>query len=92
MLSIGMGEYTLDSIVAMPISPKSYGSPIGKMKSQESTMIVFDTFVTSSVPLEAEKEEQVVKYWISRGEEDYNTSITTPISPMRYGKGYSLLQ
>ena len=33
MLSIGMGEYTLDSIAVMPISPKSYGKPIGKMKS-----------------------------------------------------------
>ena len=53
-------------------------------------MIVFDTFVPSSVPLEAEKEEQVVKDWIYRGEEDYTTSITTPISPMHYGKGYSL--
>ena len=92
MLSIGMGEYTLDSIAAMPISPKSYGRPIGKMKSQESTMIVFDTFVPSSVPLEAEKEEQVVKYWIYRGREDYTTSIKTSISPMCYGKGYSLLQ
>ena len=76
----------------MPISHKSYGIPIGKMKSQESAMIVFDTFVPSSVPLEAEKEEQVVKDWIYRGEEDYTTSITTPISPMHYGKGYSLLQ
>ncbi len=55
-------------------------------------MIVFDTFVPSSVLLEAKKEEQVVKDWIYRGEEDYTTSITTPISPMRYGKGYSLLQ
>ena len=92
MLSISMGEYTLDSIATMPISPKSYGRPTCKMKSQESTMTVFDTFVPSSIPLEAEKEEQVVKDWIYRGEEDYTTSITTPISPMRYGKGYSLLQ
>ena len=91
MLSIGMGEYTLDSIAAMPISPKSYGRPTGKMKSQESTMTVFDTFVPSSISLEAKKEEQVVKDWIYRGEEDYTTSITTPISPMCYGKGYSLL-
>ena len=61
MLSIGMGEYTLDYIVAMLISPKTYGKPTGKMKSQESAMTIFDTFVPSSVPLEAEKEEQVVK-------------------------------
>ena len=27
MLSIGMGEYTLDSIATMPVSPKSYGNP-----------------------------------------------------------------
>ncbi len=33
MLSIGMGKYTLDSIATMPISPKSYGRPTGKMKS-----------------------------------------------------------
>ena len=92
MLSIGMGEYTLDSIIAMLVSPKSYGKPTGKMKSQESAMIVFDTFVPSFVLLEAEKEEQVVRDWIYRGEEDHTTSITTPISPMHYGKGYSLLQ
>ena len=65
-----MGEYTLDSIVAMPISPKSYGKPTSKMKSHESAMTIFDTFVPSSVPLEAKKEEQVVKDWIYRGEED----------------------
>ena len=55
-------------------------------------MTVFDTFVPSSIQLEVEKEEQAVKDCIYRGEEDYTTSITTPISPMRYGKGYSLLQ
>ena len=56
-----MGEYTLDSIAAMPISPNSYSKPIGKMKSPESAMTIFDTFVQSSIPLKAKKEEQVVK-------------------------------
>ena len=56
-----MGEYTLDSISAMPIFAKSYGKPIGKMKSSKSTTTIFDTFVQSSVPLEAKKEEQAVK-------------------------------
>ena len=91
MLSIGMGEYTLDSIAVMLISPKSYGRPTSKMKSQESAMIVFDTFVPSSIPLEAKKEEQAVKDWIYRGEEDHTTIVTTPISPTRYGKVYALL-
>ena len=86
-----MGEYTLDSIVAMPISPKFYGKPVGKMKSHESAMTIFDTFVLSFVPLEAKKEEQVVKDWIYRGEEDPTTMVTTPISPTHYGKGYALL-
>ena len=45
MMSIGMGEYTLDSIVTMPISPKSYGRPLRKMKPFASTMTIFGTFV-----------------------------------------------
>jgi hypothetical protein len=60
MMSIGMGEYTLDSIAAMPTSPKSYGRPSDKAKPSASAMTVFGTFVQSSVPLEAEKEEQVL--------------------------------
>lgn len=55
-------------------------------------MTVFDTFVPSSIPLEAEKEEQAVRDWIYRGEEDHTTIVTTPISPTCYGRGYSLLQ
>ena len=81
MLSIGMGEYTLDSIAVMLISPKSCGKPTSKMNSQESTMTIFDTFVLSSVPLEAKNEEQVTKDWIYRWEEDHTTMVTTPISP-----------
>ena len=92
MMSIGMGEYTLDSIAAMPISPKSYGKPAGKMKSFELAMTIFDTFVQSFMPLEAKKEEKIVKDWIYRGEEDDISMVTTPISPRHYGKGYTLLQ
>ena len=76
-----MGEYTLNSIATMPVSPKSYGKPTGKMKSQESAMILFNTFVPSAIPLEAENEEQVTKDWIYRWEEDHTTMVTTPISP-----------
>ena len=82
MLSIGMGEYTLDSIFMMPISPKSYGRPIGKMKSQESTMIVFDTFVPSSIPLEAKKEDHVsVEPLSCGGSLPSSTSSNTHTSP-----------
>ena len=87
-----MGEYMLNSIATMPISPKSYGKVIGKMKSPESAMTIFDTFVQSSVPLEAEKEEQEIRDWIYKGEEDDISMVTTPISPKYYGKGYMLLQ
>ena len=62
-----MGEYTLDSIMEMPISPKLYGIPSGKMNPSTSTMTIFDTFVQSFVSLEAEKEEQAIKDWIYRG-------------------------
>ena len=55
-------------------------------------MTIFDTFVPLFVPLEDEKEEQEVRDWIHRGEEDHTTMVTTPISPTCYGKGYSLLQ
>ena len=44
MMSIGMGEYTLDSSVAMAISPKSYDRPSNKMKPSTSTMTIFNTF------------------------------------------------
>lgn len=55
-------------------------------------MTLFGTFVQSSVPLEVEKEEQEIKDWIYREEEDEEEFIvTTPISPKRYGKGYKFL-
>ena len=87
-----MGEYTLDSIVALPVSPRSYGKPSTKKKPSASTMTLFGTFVQSSVPLEAEKEEQAIKDWIYREEIDENeVTVTTPISPKRNGKGYKML-
>lgn len=57
MMSIGMGEYTLDSIATMHVSPKSYAKPSNNMKPSTFTMIVFGTFVQAIVPLEVEKEE-----------------------------------
>lgn len=92
MMSIGMGEYTLDSIAAMPTSPKSYGRPSDKAKPSASTMTFFGTFVQSSIPLEAEKEEQAVREWVYREEEEDSTTVATPISPKCYGKGYEFLQ
>lgn len=62
MMSLGMGKCTLDSIVALSISPRSYGKPSTKKKPSASTMTLFGTFVQSSVPLETEKEEQAIKY------------------------------
>lgn len=91
MMSLGMGEYTLDSIATMHVSPRSYGKPSEKMKSSASTMTLFGNFVQASVPLEAEKEEQAIREWIYREEEDTMTDVT-PISPDRYGKGYTFLQ
>lgn len=80
MMSIGMGEYTLDSIAPMPTSPMSYGRPLDKTKPSAFAMTFFGTFVQSSIPLEAENEEQVVREWIYREEED-NMTVATPISP-----------
>ena len=91
MMSIGMIKYTLDSITTMPISPKSYDRPLDKMKFSASTMTMFGTFVQASVPLKGKKEEQAIKDWIYKGEEDIVT-ITTPISPKNYGKHYEILQ
>ena len=91
MMSVGMGEYTLDSIAAMPIYPKSYGRPSDKMKPSTSAMTIFVTFVQAYVPLEIEKEEQVVRDQIYRVEEDI-MAVATPISPGCYGKGYTVLQ
>ena len=92
MMSLGMGEYTLDSIAALPLSPRSYGRPSAKKKPSASTMTLFGTFVQSSIPLEDEKEEQAIRDWIYRGENDEKeVTITTPISPEQYGKGYKLL-
>ena len=38
------------------------------------------------------KEEQAIKDWIYRGEEDDSAIVATPISSRYYGKGYMLLQ
>ncbi len=52
-------------------------------------MIIFGSFVQSLVPLEVKKEEQAIKDRIYREEEDTKeVTITTPISPKHYGKGY----
>lgn len=61
IMSIGMGEYTLDSIITLPISPRSYGRPSDKMKPSASTMTIFDIFIQSSILLEVEKEEQAIQ-------------------------------
>lgn len=86
-----MGEYTLDSIVALPVSPWSYWKPTTTKKPSASSMTLFGTFVQSAVPLEAEKEEWAIKDWIYREEEDEEVTVTTPIFPKRYGKGYKIL-
>ena len=56
-----MGEYTLDSIAALLVSPRSYGKPTTMKKPSASAMTLFGTFVQSSVPLEVEKEEHAIK-------------------------------
>ena len=86
-----MGKYTLDSIVALPVFPRSYGKPTTAKKPSASAMTLFGTFEQSLVTLEAEKEEQAIKDWIYREEEDEEVTVTTPISPKRYGKGYKFL-
>lgn len=56
-------------------------------------MIICCTLVQSSVPLEDEKEDQVVRDWIYGEEDPINHIIlATPISPKRYGKGYQFLK
>lgn len=88
-----MGEYTLDYIASLLVSPWSYGKPSTKLKPSTFTMIIFDTFVQSSIPLEAEKEEQAIEDWIYKEKEDMEeVTITTPISPKCYGKGYKILK
>ena len=92
MMSLGMGEYNIDSIASLLVSLQSYGKPSIKKKPSTSTMTLFGTFVYSLVPLEVEKEEQEIRDWIYREEEDEEAVIvTTPISPKFYGKGYKFL-
>ena len=56
-------------------------------------MTIFGTFFQSLIPLEDEKEDQVMRYWIYKEEEDNDEVIlATPISPKRYGKGYQLMR
>lgn len=45
MMSLGMGEYTLDSIISLSVSPKSYGKASNKMKPSALAMIIFRAFV-----------------------------------------------
>ena len=45
MINIEMGEYTLESIVAHPISLHSYGKLSKNMKPSSSTMTIYGTFV-----------------------------------------------
>ena len=80
-MSLGKGEYTLDSIAALLVSPQSYGKLSTKKKPSAFTMTLFGTFVQSSVPLEVEKEEHAIKDWIYREEENEEVTMTTPISP-----------
>lgn len=88
-----MGEYTLDSIVALPVSPRSYGKPSEKLKPSTFVMTIFGTFIQSFIPLEVEKEDQAIRDQIYREEEDVEeVLVTTPISPKRYGKRYKFLQ
>lgn len=77
-----MGEYTLDSIISLPVSPRFYRKPSTKSNPLTSIMTFFGTFVQSSIPVEVEKEEQAIKDWIYR-EEEYMEEVmfTTPISP-----------
>ena len=56
MMNHGMGEYTLDSIATLPISPQSYGKPTTTKKPFALAMTLFGTFVQSSIPLEGKKE------------------------------------
>jgi hypothetical protein len=88
-----MEEYTLDSIVVLSISPHSYGKSSKKMRPSSSSMTIHGTFVQSSIPLEQEKEDQVIWGSIYRKEENIDEiTLTTPISPKRYGKGYHFLR
>ena len=65
----------------MSFSPKLYGKPAGKMKSQESAMILFNTFVPSSVPLEAEKRNKQLKTGSIEGKR--TTPLRSqPLSPL----------
>ena len=48
-----MGEYILDFISAMLVSPKSYGRLLDKMKPSAVAMTIFGTFVQVLVTLEA---------------------------------------
>ena len=60
IMSIGMGEYALYSIVAMPISPKSYDRPSNKMKPSTYAMTIFGNFFQVSIPLELKKRNKLL--------------------------------
>lgn len=90
MMSIGMGEYTLDSIDVILVSSCSSGKLSKHMKSSSSAMTIYGKFFQSSVPLKDEKKYQAIMNWIYREEDSINeVTLTTPISPKRYGKGFS---
>ncbi len=92
MMSLGMGEHPLDSVVVLPTYPQSYGKPSTKKKPFASSMTLFGTFVQSLVPLEAKK-EQAIKDQIYRGEEDEeDVIVTSTISPKQYERGYKMLE
>ena len=86
-----MGGYQLNSLVALPISPRSYGKPSQEMKPSSSTMTLFDTFVQFSVPIQDEKEDVAVRdyiYW----EEKYIHNEKFSYSPKAYGRGYNFVK
>lgn len=89
MMSIGMGEYTLGSIAVLPILPHTYGKPSKRMRHSSLAMTIYGTLIQSLVPLAEEKEDQAIRDWIYRDEENVNgITLTTLISPKIYGKGY----
>lgn len=69
----GMGEYTMElvlSLKSLPLSPKSYGQPLHKVKpnAKESQVIFNGSFVLEQVSKQEFEEEEVVLAWLYKDE------------------------
>ena len=62
-MNIGTGEYRLESIATLLVSPHSYGQPSKKMTPSILAINIYETFVQDCVPLVDKNEETTIRHW-----------------------------